>query len=175
MARTRWKKGGAASNRAGKFAGLEGGKAEGSWRQPSIDCQPGQPTNLTRTFLPSSSLFRYYRARTRATFFFSFFSFSFFFSLQYVLGIVGSSIEQTKRGHLSLSLSLPPSRSSSKPVSSKIIRVIRNCGRSSEIRGLIRRCTPSLEGEGTSSDDFVGMIDPPFAEFRLVEIVNRGL
>lgn len=56
------KKGGAASNRAGKFAGLEGGKAEGSWRQPSIDCQPGQPTNLTRTFLLSSSLFRYCRA-----------------------------------------------------------------------------------------------------------------
>lgn len=27
--------------------GLEGGKAEGSWRQPSIDCQPGQATNLT--------------------------------------------------------------------------------------------------------------------------------
>lgn len=27
-------------------------KRQGSWRQPSIDCQPGQPTNLTRTSEP---------------------------------------------------------------------------------------------------------------------------
>jgi len=34
-----------------------------SWRQPSIDCQPGQPTNLTRTSELSSSSGLFVRVR----------------------------------------------------------------------------------------------------------------